>query len=94
MRALSTDSDFEFVASSSSEEEDKIVSEGDEEEEEDLCGDEEEKKPNFTRLLLEYDSLKKCMEKNCQCPEECNGEVEMQVKTICLTSSVMLCCKD
>jgi hypothetical protein len=33
------------------------------------------------------------MEKNCRCPE-CNGKVEMQVKTICLASSVMLCCKD
>jgi hypothetical protein len=33
------------------------------------------------------------MEKSCRCPE-CNGTVEMQVKTICLASSVMLCCKD
>jgi hypothetical protein len=48
-------------------------------------------KPPATRLFLEYESLKKCMEKNCRCLK-CNGPVEMGVKTLCLASNIMVSC--
>jgi hypothetical protein len=56
---------------------DKAVdsSEGEEEEEQ----QQQQKKPPCTRLILEHDALKDCMEKNCRCPE-CNGPIEMKVK--------------
>jgi hypothetical protein len=63
------------------------------EEEDDEDDDEEDGKPPPTRLLLEYESLKKCMEKNCRCPK-CNGPVNMDVKTICIASNVMVSCVD
>jgi hypothetical protein len=80
-----TNSDYEEESSESSIED---VESSDEEDEEEVM-----KKPEPTRLFIEYDSLKKCMEKNCRCPR-CNGPVEMKVKTLCLASNVMLCCTD
>jgi hypothetical protein len=80
----SSDSDYEDDEESSDEESDI---DGEEEEEENS------KKPPPSRLFLEVDSLKSCMERNCRCPK-CNGPVEMKVKTLCLASNVMVCCKD
>jgi hypothetical protein len=87
----SSDSEYEEEEVSSSDEGINSEEEDEEEEEEEEGG--EAQKPSCTRLILEYESLKKCMEKNCRCPE-CNGPVEMQVNTLCLASNVMLCCKD
>jgi hypothetical protein len=78
----SVDSDYEADEESSSEEDlDSDVEE------------EKELKPPPTRLILEYESLKKCMEKNCRCPR-CDGPVHMDVKTLCLASNVMVSCID
>jgi hypothetical protein len=87
-----TDSDYE-AAESSSKEEVEFNEESSDGEEEEVDEDDEQKKPQPTRLFLEYESLKKCMEKNCRCPK-CDGPVRMKVKTLCLASHVMLCCVD
>jgi hypothetical protein len=65
----------------------------DDDEEEEGDDDGGENKPAATRLILEFESLKKVMETNCRCPE-CKGPVTMAVNTICLASNVMLCCND
>jgi hypothetical protein len=81
----SSDSDFQEALSELSSD-DELYEEEEEQEDE-----EEWKKPPPTRFVLEYESLKKIMEKNCRCPK-CNGPVEMKVKTLCLASNVMICC--
>jgi hypothetical protein len=85
--------DYEAAESSSSEEvefdEESFVGE----EEVDHEHDDKQKKALPTRLFLEYESLKNCMEKNCRC-WKCDGPVTMKVKTLCLVSPVMLCCAD
>jgi hypothetical protein len=55
--------------------------------------EEGEKKPPPTRLIVEHESLKRCMERNCRCIK-CDGQVEMKVKTLCLASNVMVKCLD
>jgi hypothetical protein len=92
----STDSDYEANQQASSSEEE--VEYDDDSSDESLAEDPEEeegdgKKPSCTRLFLEVASLKKCMERNCRCPN-CNGPVEMTVKTLCLASNIMVKCKD
>jgi hypothetical protein len=69
----SSDSDYETDESSLSEEEEI------EDFKEELVEEEEDndKKPPPTWLFLEFESLKKCMEKNCRCLT-CNGLVESQ----------------
>jgi hypothetical protein len=85
----SSDSSYEANGESSSEEE--VVEEYDDSDSKQQALEEDDKKPPPTRLFLELESLKKCMEKNCRCPK-CNGPVEMKVKTLCLASNVMVCC--
>jgi hypothetical protein len=91
----SSDSDYESEEESSLEgesgddsDDDSTDSMGLEDVEED-----DKNKPTSDRLFLEFESLKKCMEKNCRCPV-CNGPVEMKVKTVCLASNVMVSCID
>jgi hypothetical protein len=65
------DSDYEADEESSSEEDlDSDVEE------------EKELKPPPTRLILEYESLKKCMEKNCRCPR-CDGPGKCGNESMC-----------
>jgi hypothetical protein len=90
LESSTTDSDYEGSDEEDSSEEEELESSDEEEEQED---EDEGKKPDPTRLFLEYQSLKKCMEKNCRCPK-CNGPVEMKVKTLCLACNVMVCCLD
>jgi hypothetical protein len=80
----SSDSDYEADEESSSSEEEEDFTVDDEE------ADDEDTKPPATRLFLEYESLKKCMEKNCRC-QKCNDPVEMKVKTLCIAFNVMVC---
>jgi hypothetical protein len=82
----STDSDYAADEESSSEFDDDSEEDDDE-------SDDEEKKPAPTRVFLELESLKQCMEKNCRCPM-CNGPVVMEVKTLCLASNIMVSCTD
>jgi hypothetical protein len=74
---------------------DDDISDDSEEEDEDSEDDDGDdwKKPSCTRLILEMDLLKKCIEKNCHCPK-CDGLIEIKMKTLCLASNVMLCYKD
>jgi hypothetical protein len=78
-----TDSDYEADEDSSSEDEVEFDNSTGEEEEEEEAEDDDETstKPSPTRLFIEYESLKKCMEKNCRCLK-CNGPVRMTVKTL------------
>jgi hypothetical protein len=86
----STDSDFVVCSSSSSESDSE--EDADEEEDEEVL-EEDGVKPSCTRIIVEHESLRKCMEKNCRCLV-CNGPVMMEVNTLCLASNVMLRCKD
>jgi hypothetical protein len=86
----STDSDYEADSSSDDE---SASSDDSSSVELEVEEDDDNKKPPPTRLFVELESLKKCMEKNCRCPN-CNGPVEMKVKTLCLASNVMVCCLD
>jgi hypothetical protein len=81
----SSDSDYQ------ADEETSSSSESDADEQEDE--EEQLKKPPPPWLFLEFESLKKCMEKNCRCPK-CNGPVKMSVKMLCLASNVMVSCAD
>jgi hypothetical protein len=97
-QSSSSDSDYEADEESSSEDEEVVEDLEDFFTDEELLDEEEEeeeedKKPPPTRLFLELQSLKKCMEKNCRCPN-CHGPMEMNVKTLCLASNVMVSCKD
>jgi hypothetical protein len=65
----STDSDYQADEDTSSKEEVEFNENSFFDEE---LKDEEEvlqEKPSCTRVILEIESLKKCMEKNCQCPK-------------------------
>ena len=50
------------------------------------------KKPTSTRVIVEVESLKTTIVKNCRC-RQCNGEVEISLKTVCLATSVILRCQ-
>jgi hypothetical protein len=99
-QSSSTDSDYEADEESASEQEEVAVEEDftDEELEEEVAAvlvedQDDDAKPRPTRLLLELESLKKCMEKHCRCLK-CNGPVKMEVKTLCIASNVMVYCID
>jgi hypothetical protein len=99
-QSSSTDSDYEADEESASEQEEVAVEEDftDEELEEEVAAvlvedQDDDAKPQPTRLLLELESLKKCMEKHCRCLK-CNGPVKMEVKTLCIASNVMVYCID
>jgi hypothetical protein len=94
MKAAEIDSADDFLSSEEGDDvEEEESSEDDSSEDEQFGGDDDAEKPPATRAILEVDPLKKIMERNCRCPE-CSGPMEMKVNTICLASSVMLCCKD
>jgi hypothetical protein len=91
----SSDSDSEYEEESIGTSEEDLIEddECDDEDDSDVGEEEDQEKPPASRALLELSSLKKLLEKNSRCPE-CSGPVEMKVNTICIASSVMLCCKD
>ena len=71
------------------EEEEEDVSE----EEANLIAPDNNKKPPASRVTLEVDSLTKMMEELGVC-QDCNGPVEVTLKTTCLATSVKAICKD
>ena len=51
------------------------------------------RKPSASRIILEVDSLKKAVEETSKCPD-CQGSLELQIKTVCLASNIRLSFKD
>jgi hypothetical protein len=79
---LSDESDIEDSDWTPTNEEDSLDSK------EELVG-----KPSATRVILEVSSVKALMEKTCRCLQ-CNGSVEVFLRTVCIATSVMVSCKN
>jgi hypothetical protein len=60
--------------------------------EDDLIAERLVTKPKPTRVIVEVDELWETLEKHCRCPT-CNGEMEVEVETLCVSSTVGLKCK-
>jgi hypothetical protein len=81
---LSVDSSLDVSISSEEQEED---------DDDELSEDESEKKvkPEASRVFLEVDALTATLKENCRC-SECKSEVEVEMKTVCLATSIELTC--
>ena len=94
--------DFDEDEDSTYEEEDDEMEEEEEDELEEVAEEikevsdlepleEEMKKPTFTRVILEAKALNEVFESHCKCPQ-CGEQLKMEVKTICIASSIRLTC--
>jgi hypothetical protein len=67
-------------------EEEPVVEEADD-------GDKKKAKPSASRVILEVDSLSKAIAAVGRCQDCGSEELEVEMKTICLASSVVISCK-
>jgi hypothetical protein len=84
----SSSSESEWNESSA---EDSYCSTDDEEDEAELA--KEKEKPPASRVIVEVDLLTKAFEANAIC-QQCAGPVSLDVKTVCLTSSLVVTCNN
>jgi hypothetical protein len=51
------------------------------------------KKPPPTRVIMDINAVKTTLEENCFC-KQCDGPVEVSLRTTCLASRIMMSCKN